>query len=151
MKLDLDFDDAFLCKARKRPWPVRLIVLLLTLAVTCGVACSLLADVRKQKQSARPVAPRVPPLVTIRPLYGDLAQPGDPFVIMAPAEIDPRMVVPAPAGDEAMVFNPENGGQRIASGAARPGTHVNPVPGVKPGQVPRAGSSPVRPMPTQSR
>ena len=65
------------------------------------------------------------------------AQPRDPFVVVAAAEIDAEMVVPAPAGiDEAMVFNPYTGERQSAQAAPAPGSPLMPFPGTQPGQVP---------------
>src|SRR5262249_21433625 len=47
---------------------------------------------------------------SIQRLRAEVRQARDPFVIIAPAEIDPGMVVRAdPDLDAAMVFNPETG------------------------------------------
>ena len=72
-------------------------------------------------------APRINALV---------AQRRDPFVVVAAAEIDAKMVVPAPAGDEAMVFNPNTRERQSALAVPAPGSPLIPVPETQPGQLP---------------
>ena len=76
------------------------------------------------------------------------AQPRDPFVVVAAAEIDAKMVVPAPAGiDEAMVFNPVHRQQRVVTGCSGPGESLIPLPVDPPGQVPENDVLPQAPAP----
>ena len=78
------------------------------------------------------------------------AQPRDPFVVVAAAEIDAKMVVPAPAGiDEAMVFNPYSRERQPAHGAPASRALLAPVPDDQPGQAPYDFDPPESPWPAR--
>jgi hypothetical protein len=69
-------------------------------------------------------------------------QPPDRFVILAPAELDPGMVVQAPPDrDAAMVFNPETGRRGPEPIAPTPG-------GLRYGPVPDPGLGPEQGVPS---
>lgn len=137
MKLKSGFDDEFQPKGQQWPWPVRSIGRLMIVVAACGAVLSVMAGTGKHKRNARYFPARVQ-----RPVQGPqvkalVAQPRDPFVVVAAAEIDAKMVLPAPAGiDEAMVFNPYTGERPSGLSAPGLGSPMTPSPGSQPGQVP---------------
>jgi hypothetical protein len=138
MKLKPDFDDEFQPKGQPWSWPVRSIARLLVVVAVCGSAWSVTAGTRKHKPNVRYFPARVQRPAQAPQVKGVGAEPRDPFVVVAAAEIDAKMVVPAPAGlDEAMVFNPYTGARSAEVGAPAPGSLVTPWPDTQPpGQVP---------------
>jgi hypothetical protein len=151
MKLKPDFDDEFQPKGQMRSWPVHPIGWLLVVAAACAIVCSVTAGMEKRRKSSRYFYPRVKRPVQVPQVNAGLPQPRDPFVVMATAEIDAKMVVAAPAGiDEAMVFNPDSQQRQQALDAADPEGALVPIPGGEPGPVPgyfypRLEPAPVRP------
>ena len=86
-------------------------------------------------RSRRPAPPafrltRVPGNLTfvqgpVPGLQEEKGYPSHPFVIVAPAEIDPGMVVQAdPALDAAMVFNPDAGVLQAGGAVEPPGIYI---------------------------
>jgi hypothetical protein len=137
MKLKPGFDDEFQRKRKARSWPVRSIGRLMIVVAVSGAALSVMTGMGKQKRNSRYFPARVQrPIQAPRPSVL-AAKPADPFVVVAAAEIDARMVVAAPVGiDEAMVFNPYTGERQSADGAPTPGSHLMPFPETQPGQLP---------------
>jgi hypothetical protein len=113
MKPKTDFDPMFQADLPRRRWPIRWIG-----ASTIVLALSGLALRAGPIPPRRPVSPpsRLAPMpggwVAVQggasnPRVGEM-QPRDRFVIVAPAEIDPGMVVRAREDiDPEMVFNPD--------------------------------------------
>ena len=148
-KPDLDPDFA----ADSRWWSVwvraiglRTLVIALAGSILCGLtlACrvSAMAGDAVAQTNGRVVvlqkpgqAPRAKALTR---------SPRDRFVVMARANIDPEMIVPAPAGiDEAMVFTEDEGRLvRWTVVAPRPGVPAVAVPGYLPIPQPRTGDPP---------
>ena len=72
--------------------------------------------------------------------------------MVAPEEIDAKMVIAAPVGiDEAMVFNPETRGRQPAAGAAGPDRFVIPLPDNQPVRMPGNLVPPRSTAPAQPR
>jgi hypothetical protein len=118
MKLKPGFDNELQPKAQRRSWPVRSIGRLMVVVAVCGSAWSVMAGTGKHKPNVRFFPARVQRPVQAPQIRALGAQPRDPFVVVAGAEIDAKMVVPAPAGlDEAMVFNPYAGARLSGVGA----------------------------------
>ncbi len=157
MKLKPGFDDEFQPKGHRWAWPVRSIVRLMFVVAVCGTALSVMVGMGKGKRNVRRFPARVQRTVQAPRINGLVIQPHDPFVVVAPADIDPKMVVTAPAGiDEAMVFNPYTRERQSAQGAPAPGSSLMPFPGTQPGQVPEYYYSvprglPESPVPAQPR
>lgn len=126
MKSKTEFDPDFQADARRGPRPVRWIV-----------ATAIVLALGAEALRAGPIVQRRPgpwPPVQGRiriPQMG--TPPRDPFVIVAPAEIDPEMVVRAREDiDPEMVFNPETRRRGSAPGGRAP-IIVAPVPAPVPG------------------
>jgi hypothetical protein len=144
MKPRPGFDDELPLKLRPTHWPARSIGQLMIAVAASGLVLAVLAGMGKHKSNVRYLRLRAQ-----RPVQGPQvkalgAQPRDPFMVMAAAEIDPTMVVPAPVGiDEGMVFNPEVGGRQPGL-AAPPGYLPVPPAGQQPHPVPGGSSPPGR-------
>ena len=106
MKRKPGFDDELRVKGQRWSWPVRSIGRLMIMVAVLGAALSVMVGMRKQKKNVRYFPARVQQRIQAPQVNARAALPRDPFVVVAAAEIDAAMVVPAPAGDEAMVFNP---------------------------------------------
>ena len=155
MNLKHGFDDEFRPKVHKSGSPVRSIGLLLIGLATCGTAVTVMGGVGKRNEQRRFPVPQTQRPVKIRQIKGPLVQPRDAFMVVAPADIDPKMVVAAPPGiDEAMVFNPESRDQTVAPSGTAPGRLLVPLPVVPPGGAPvrrcasrvtPAGATPLNP------
>jgi hypothetical protein len=139
MKPKPSFDPDFDGNPHRRFSPVRSIVLLLIFVALSGVAWAV-CPTRTPQQPWR-VPPGlcrdggIPQLPGQAPQWmAPLGRWRDPFVLMAPAEIDPKMIVPAPADvDQAMAIRPETlggGPKRMAPavGATIPATGLRPIP-----------------------
>jgi hypothetical protein len=111
MKLRPSFDDEFQPKRIPWSWSIRSVGHLMLVVSVCGLPLGIMAGMGKLSRYGQYLPARFQ-----RPVQGPLvkafvASPRDHFVVIAPAEIDARMVWPAPAGiDEAMVLNPLGGG-----------------------------------------
>ena len=162
MKLRPDFDDEFQPKGQRWAWPVRSIGLLIIVVMVCGAMLSVRAGTgkhghRRIVSSIFPHGRQRPVPVTANWAKHFELQPRDPFVVVAAAEIDAKMVAAAPVGiDEAMVFNPYTGQRQSAQGAPAPGSPLMPLPGIQPGWVPdyyhfAPQGLPQLPAPTQPR
>jgi hypothetical protein len=138
MKRKPGFDDEFHPKGQRWSWPVRSIGRLMIVVAVCGAALSVMVGMGKHKRNARYFPTRVQRRLQAPQVETLGAQPRDPFVVVAAAEIDAQMVVPAPAGiDEAMVFNPYTRARSSGVDAPAPGSPMIPLPGnPPPGQAP---------------
>jgi hypothetical protein len=154
MKFEADFDDGLAPKGQRRRPSVRSIGQLLMMVAVCGAVVSLIsvyAETGKQKRNTRLFAIRAPRSVQIPQAQAPAPRPPDPFVVTATAEIDAKIVVPAPAIiDEAMVFNPYTRDRHSALGASASGSALLPFPATSPGQLPE-WYLPQRPAPAQPR
>ena len=126
MKPNQDFDDEIKLKSARRWSPVRLIWLLIFVAIVSAATMEIIAGTFRHQisVSAKYTTGIQMPVATLQVLLLT-DQPRDPFVITADPSIDPKMVVSAPLGDEAMVFNPDDHGglRRLV-----PGPEFTPVP-----------------------
>ena len=136
MKRKPGFDDELRVKGQRRSWPIRSIGRLMILVAILGATLSVMAGMGKQKKNARYFPSRVQQRVPAPRINALVAQPRDPFVVVAAATIDAAMVVQAPAGDEAMVFNPYTRERQSALAVPAPGSPLIPVPETQPGQLP---------------
>jgi hypothetical protein len=143
MKLTPEFDPELPSKARRWSWPIRSIGHLMIVIALSGLVLSVVP-----LKSRRPAPPafrrtRVPGNRTVvQGSVPGLPQPQRPeldrFVIIAPAEIDPEMVVRAdPDLDAEMVFNPDSGRRGQAPGDRAPGVWTLPSPPAVPQAQPR--------------
>src|SRR5262245_40329764 len=114
MKPKLDFDPEFRANSRRWYWPIRSIGQLMIVIALGGVVLSVVpVGSRQQARPSRPLRRFVPnatllqgPVLSPQGQAGE-RQPPDRFVVIAPAEIDPGMVVWArPDLDAGMVFDP---------------------------------------------
>jgi hypothetical protein len=152
MILKPGFDDEFQPKASNRSWLVRLIGWMMIMLATCGVAISVAAGTGKAKRRSKVGLPVLRRPIQSPQVKSGLVQPRDPFVVVAGAEIDAKMVVAAPVGiDEAMVFNPETRGWQPAAGAAAPDRFLIPLPGNQPDRMPGSLVPPGSTAPAQPR
>jgi len=162
MKSKPRFDADFDANSRRWYWSAHSIGRLAIVMVFFGLTAAAMAARATRQVSSSRAHPRISRNATVvqRPGQGPQArafvvQPREPFVILAPAGIDPEMVVPAPAEiDEAMVFHPETGGQpRVLATPQVP--RVVPGPRLKPSPVPDRSSpterAPRLPAPAQPR
>ncbi len=137
MKLKPGFDDELQLKGQRWAWPVRSIGRLMIVVAVCGAALSVMAGMGQHIRNVRYFPARAQRPIQAPQTNVLVAQPRDPFVVVAAAEIDAKMVVAAPAGiDEAMVFNPYTGERQSAQAAPALGSPLMPFPGTQPGQVP---------------
>ncbi len=137
MKLRTSFDDEFQPKRTPWSWSIRSVGHLMIVVTVCGLTLGVMAGMGKLSRNGQYLPARFQ-----RPVQGPLvkafvAPPRDHFVVIAPAEIDARMVWTAPAGiDEAMVFNPYTGKRQSQPYAPIPRSSLIPSPGNRPGHVP---------------
>ncbi len=160
MKPKPGFDPDFPANSQRWCWPGRSIGLFMILVVVSGLAWAVRAE-----HSPRPA--RLVPIRFVRndmvlggpgqaPPAGTFVRQADqPFVLIAPLEIDQEMVVPALAGiDEAMVFHPDTGNV-VPVRRDSPPAPMPIVPGDQPLPLPNGLSSPpaapLPPMPAQPR
>jgi hypothetical protein len=137
MKLKPGFDDEFQPKPQRWAWPVRSIGRMMIVVAVCGACLSVMVGMGKHKRNVRYFRARVQRPILAPQAQALAVQPRDPFVVVASAEIDAMMVVPAPAGiDEAMVFNPYTRERQAALAAPAPGSPLMPDPETQPGQLP---------------
>jgi hypothetical protein len=134
-----DFDPEFPAHSRRWYWPIRSIGQLMIVIALSGLVLSV---VPLRSRPAPPVRTRPRfsrnPIVIQGPVWGLQArgeQPRDRFVVIAPREIDPGMVVYArPDLDEGMVFSPY-ANRPVAPAARIPG--LGPaLPSERPGPTP---------------
>ena len=152
MTLKPGFDDEFQPKAPKRFWLVRLIGWMMIISATCGVAISVAAGPNKVKRRSQVALPAVRRPIRIPQVKSGPVQPRDPFVVVAGAEIDAKMVVAAPVGiDDAMVISPETRGWQPAAGAAALDRFLIPPPGNQPDRMPGSLAPPGSTAPAQPR
>jgi hypothetical protein len=166
MKPKIDFDPMFGASRRRRYWPIRAIGLALIVSVASGLvlragpippreAGSPSGKVARVAQGRIDVRGFVPGPQVPNPsapnrwgpnLPAGTVQRRDPFVITAPAEIDPGMVRQARRDlDAEMVFNPDTGRRGWAPGGPAPAGNRKwpwPVPGPAPDGVRPHRSSP---------
>jgi hypothetical protein len=109
MKLKPGFDDEL--QPKKQPWfrSIRSIGQLMLVVAVGGLTVAVVAGIANQKRSRRylrgPVVQRPVQVPQVKAL---VARKRDSFVVIAAADIDAKMVMPAPAEiDEAMVINPD--------------------------------------------
>jgi hypothetical protein len=118
MKPKVDLDPMLQADVRRRRRPVRSIGALMVVVALSGLALGIVRTPRGRIGVRAPVAPRVALKV----------QPRDRFVIVAPAEIDPGMVVRAREDiDPGMVFNPDTRRRGSAANGPAP-VIVTPAP-----------------------
>jgi hypothetical protein len=144
MKPDPDFDPKCRVKTWRRGyWPIRSIGSLMIVVALSGLMLRALPIAPKRPgPPAWRVAPRaaVPVLVQgpVQTPPAAVARPPDRFVIVAPAEIDPEMVLRAREDiDPEMVFNPDAGRRGPIPTAPVPGVNPYlpvPVPAPAPGE-----------------
>jgi hypothetical protein len=140
MNSKTNFDPELPTKLRRCYRSVRSIGHLMIVVAVSGLLLSVLPAGSRRHRAAR-----VPRNVALIPRPGESLQAKalpeqtrDPFVIMAPAEIDPKMVKLAPAGiDEEMVVNPYSRGGQSPRRQSPPGNRPAPLPG----RGPAPGSS----------
>jgi hypothetical protein len=149
---DLDFDDELQPKGERRLRRLRSIGRLIAVVAVCCLAVAVIAGMGKHKRHGRYVTAKTRAPIPQLQAKAVMAQPRDPFVITAAADIDAKMVIPAPAGiDEAMVFNPYTGKRQQGQGAPVPGNPLESVPADPQGEVPEGYLPPQRPVPAQPR
>ena len=141
MKTKTDSAPMFRADMRRWHWRIRSIVLSMIVLALSGLALQA-GPIPRRRPAPQPM--KLIPIPGGRfAVQGGVAnpqlgipRPSDRFVIIAPAELDPRMVVRARADlDAEMVFNPETGRRGLAP-ANRPPIIVAPVPGQAPAPVP---------------
>jgi hypothetical protein len=145
------FDPDFDANPRRRSRPARSVGPLAIVVIFFGLTLAAMAG-RAARQ-----APGAPAYLIVAHDPTAIQQPGqdyfgtalqardrEPFVIMAPAGIDPEMVTPAPAGiDPAMVVHPGNAIMPQAPTAPQLAPVV-PFPGLNPSRVPHRPAPPHR-------
>jgi hypothetical protein len=156
MKLKPGFDDEFQPKRQRSAWPVFSIGRMMIVVAVCGVGLSVLAGMGKHKRNVRYFPARVQRPIPAPQAKALAVQPRDQFEVVAAADIDVEMVVPAPVGiDEAMLFNPYTRERQSAQAAPAPGSPLMPFPETQPGQLPDGYFAPrglpQRPAPAQPR
>jgi hypothetical protein len=142
MKPKASFDPNLDGNSRRRHWSIRLIGPLAIIAAFFGLAMAAMAEHTARLQPVWCIDPTISqyPMLVQQPgpvpeARALVVQPRDPFVMMAPAGIDPEMVAPAPVGiDEATVVHPGNG---VPRQVPTPGlAPVVPYPGLTPSPDP---------------
>jgi hypothetical protein len=142
MKPKADFDPMYGANWRRGYWPIRSIGSLMIVVALSGLMLrAWLIPPRRPGPAARGAAAMlaVPVVVqgSVQAPRAGVGRPPDRFVIVAPSEIDPEMVVRARDDiDPEMVFNPETGrrgltplGQAPAGIWSLPGPASVPAPG----------------------
>jgi hypothetical protein len=118
------FDDEIRLKGSRWWWPVRSIGRLMLVVAASALTMAIIAGTVGHKITPKQRTSRARVPVMNPPALPIASQLPDPFVIVADATIDPKMVVPAPPIDEAMVFNPES---RDRLPALAPGPESTPA------------------------
>ena len=119
------FDDEIRLKFPRWWWPVRSIGRLMLVVAASALTMAIIAGTVGHKITPKQRTSRARVPVMNPPALPFASQLPDPFVIVADATIDSKMVAPAPIIDEAMVFNPES---RDRLPALAPGPESTPVP-----------------------
>jgi len=163
MKPEVCFDPDFHANSRRWYWSARPIGPLAMVVACFGLTLAAMAERTTRLVPSGRAQRGFPRIATAVQRQGQgtqaravVGQPREPFVILAPTGIDPEMVVPAPADmDEAMVFDPETGGQPQVLTAPPLAPRVVPGPRLKPSPVPNRSSppriAPRLPAPAQPR
>jgi hypothetical protein len=135
------FDDELPPRPGRSWWLSRSIGTLMIVVAVSALVLAFVAERSRRLAAAKQPPSRPRPILTAARLRRQipqtkrlLSQPRDPFLIMADASIDPKMVVAAPMGiDDAMVVN--RGGQSPQLGLIAPRAGVPPIPPTRRGPI----------------
>jgi hypothetical protein len=130
------FDPEFSTHSKGRYWSGRTTALLLALLAVIGLTLAVKANEPRRQAGRRPPVVRLSPPrwlprdILLYPQLAPAPEAREPFVVVAQADIDRRMVVPAPRGiDEQMVVHPRSDNQPANTLIVpRPAPQLIPVP-----------------------